>query len=154
MFEIAMISLCFAIFDFPLFVVGNSIQKILIYIMRSFLMDTMDCTVAITADYMSKKWMFQIVLELYKKDFRFNDLKKRLGGVTAKVLTGRLVELEKEGLVGRAVIRDSVPKVVEYSLTESGRDFVKVIQEMKKWALKWKIDNPDCLGQHCENCLI
>jgi len=61
-----------------------------------------ECTVNQTVTYLGKKWMLLIILELYKGDNytrRFTEIKERLPGITAKVLSARLKELEEEGLV-------------------------------------------------------
>ena len=63
------------------------------------------CTVNLTVKYIARKWTLLILLELYKGDGhtrRFSELKSGLLGITQKVLSARLRELEKEGLVGPA----------------------------------------------------
>lgn len=116
-----------------------------------------DCTVNQTVRYLGKKWMLLIVLELYKGDGytrRFTEVKDRIPGITAKVLSARLKELEEEGLVEKRVEADTVPVRSEYTLTASGLAMVEVIKEIKRWALRWKIENRACGAQDCHNCVL
>ncbi len=115
------------------------------------------CTVNQTVRYLTKKWTLLIILELYKGPAytrRFSDLKDSLAGITPKILSERLKELESEGLVERRVDITSFPVRSEYTLTESGLEIIEVIRGIKKWALKWKIDNIACGDQDCKNCVL
>lgn len=114
-----------------------------------------DCTIYNTLDILGKRWALLILLELYKgesKEKRFNELKKGLGGITPKILSLRLSELEEEGLIRKHIDNSKIPIKCEYSLTESGEDFINIIQEIKKWGLKWKFDNPACVATYCKQC--
>jgi DNA-binding HxlR family transcriptional regulator len=115
------------------------------------------CTVNRTVKYVAKKWTLLILLELYKGDEhkrRFSELKVCLKGITQKVLSARLKELEREGLIQNKVDNTSFPPKSEYQLTESGLEIIDIIKEMKTWALKWKIKNLDCGGQDCSECIL
>jgi len=115
------------------------------------------CTVNQTVKYIAKKWTLLILLELYKGEGytrRFSELKNCLDGITQKVLSTRLKELEKEGLVENRVERGSFPVKSEYTLTECGLEMIDVIKGMKRWALKWKIDNIECGCQDCRECVL
>ena len=115
------------------------------------------CTVNQTVKYLGKKWMLLIILELYKGEGytrRFTEVKERLPGITAKVLSARLKELEEEGLVERRVEAGTVPVRSEYTLTESGLEIVEVIKDIKRWALRWKIENLACGAQDCRRCVL
>jgi DNA-binding HxlR family transcriptional regulator len=116
-----------------------------------------ECTVNLTVRYIAKKWMLLILLELYKGEAhkrRFSELKSCLGGITQKVLSARLKELEKEGLVENRVDDSSFPMKSEYILTESGLEIIGIIKDMKRWALKWKISNIECGHQDCSMCVL
>ena len=122
-------------------------------------MYTMDdnCTVYKTMDFISKKWTLLILLELYKggKDKkRYSEIKYKMEDITPKVLSERLKELEKEGLITRKVDASKFPVKTEYSLTESGRDFIPIISQMKIWALKWKPHTELCESVDCNNCTL
>jgi DNA-binding HxlR family transcriptional regulator len=104
-----------------------------------------------------KKWTFLIILELYKgEDYtrRFSELKDALPDITPKILSERLKELEAEGIIVRNVDATSFPVRCDYTLTESGIDLVDVIRDVKRWALKWKIDNIPCGRQDCRDCIL
>jgi DNA-binding HxlR family transcriptional regulator len=81
-------------------------------------------------------------------------VKEHLPWITAKVLSARLKELEEEGLVEKMVDAGSVPVRSEYTLTGSGLGLVEVIREIKRWALRWKIDNLACGAQDCHDCVL
>jgi len=115
------------------------------------------CTVNLTVKYLAKKWTLLILLELYKgEDYcrRFSELRDALGDITPKVLSARLHELEDEGLITKTVDASSFPVKAEYRLTESGVEIIDVIKDIKRWALKWKIDNIACGNQDCRMCVL
>lgn len=115
------------------------------------------CTVNQTVRYLMKKWTLLIILELYKgtgHTKRFMELKGSLEGITSKVLSERLKELEAEGLIRRRVDDTTFPVRSEYSLTESGLEIIEIIQGIKQWALKWKIRNEACGKQGCKTCAL
>jgi len=115
------------------------------------------CTVNLTVRYIARKWTLLILLELYKgkeHSRRFSELKSSLCGITQKVLSARLRELEKEGLVENRVDGTSFPVKSEYILTESGLEIIGIIKDMKQWALKWKITNIECSCQDCSECVL
>ena len=112
----------------------------------------MDCTIHETAQIIGKRWTLQIILELYKDKKRFNELKASLFGITPKQLSLRLREMEDEGLIEKKIDSSSMPIKCEYFLTDSGRDFISVLTELKRWALKNKIKNSVCNKSDCINC--
>jgi DNA-binding HxlR family transcriptional regulator len=115
------------------------------------------CTVYQTVRYLTKKWTLLIILELYKGDKytkRFSDLRESLAGITPKILSERLKELEEEGLISRRVDATSFPVRSEYTLTKSGLEIIEIIRDIKKWALKWKIENIVCGHQDCKVCIL
>ena len=110
-----------------------------------------------TVKYLTKKWTFLIILELYKGanyTRRFSELKDALEEITPKILSERLKELEEEGIIVRTVDATSFPVKCEYTLTDSGLGLVGIIKEIKNWALKWKIDNIPCGKQDCKVCVL
>lgn len=114
-----------------------------------------NCVIYETASFIGKKWTLLILLELYKgKDSlkRYSELKNSLLGITPKILSLRLKELEKEKLLKKRVDASNFPIKCEYSLTKSGEDFIKIIKYIKKWALKWNIKNKVCEETNCKNC--
>ncbi|MCH5194101.1 MAG: helix-turn-helix transcriptional regulator [Oscillospiraceae bacterium] len=84
----------------------------------------------------SGKWKILIIwyISVYKVQ-RFNELQRRLDGITQSTLTKQLRELETNGFIHRHVY-PQVPPKVEYSLTEMGESFVPILLEMQKWSEK------------------
>ena len=114
-----------------------------------------DCTVYKTMDFISKKWTLLILLELYKgnkEKKRYSEIKNKMEDITPKVLSARLKELVKEGLIKRTVDASKFPVKTEYFLTESGKDFVPIVSQMKNWALRWKPHQEICESVDCETC--
>ncbi|MFJ7700851.1 winged helix-turn-helix transcriptional regulator [Lysinibacillus fusiformis] len=81
------------------------------------------------------KWSFLIMGELNSGSMRFNQLNRNLGCST-KSLTDALKMLEAEGVV-LGTVYPSTPVVIEYSLTEKGKDFEQVFRAMRHWGEKW-----------------
>ncbi|MDD3247077.1 MAG: helix-turn-helix domain-containing protein [Methanosarcina sp.] len=114
-----------------------------------------NCIVYKTMNIVGKRWTIHILLELYKgekKEKGFNELKRKLGGITPRILSARMTELESEGLIVKQVDNSTVPTRSEYFLTDSGEDFIKVIQGIKKWGSKWKFNNSECDRSVCKYC--
>jgi len=115
------------------------------------------CTVSQTVRYLSKRWTLLIILELYKGEGysrRFSELRDALPGITPKVLSERLKELDIEEIITRTVDATAFPVRTEYTLTESGLEIIEIIRDIKRWALKWKIENIKCGGQDCKQCVL
>jgi DNA-binding HxlR family transcriptional regulator len=73
-----------------------------------------------------------ILWQLYNSDLRYNELKRRLDGITNIMLTRCLRDLEEGGLV-RRVQYSEIPPHVEYSLTEYSRKLGSVLVDIKDW---------------------
>ncbi len=67
---------------------------------------------------------------------RFNELKKRLGSISATSLTDRLKELEQRGIVQRRVYPETPPRV-EYSLTKKGQELHALLLQLADWVIRW-----------------
>ncbi|MBF6171206.1 winged helix-turn-helix transcriptional regulator [Nocardia blacklockiae] len=85
---------------------------------------------------LADKWVLLVLGVLRAADgpVRFNDLRRRLDGITQKMLTQTLRTLEREGLVRRAVY-PTVPPRVEYSLTDLGNDLGRVTELLGNWTV-------------------
>lgn len=88
-----------------------------------------------TMQIFSGKWTFLVMGELYEGAKRFNELNRRLGCST-KSLSDTLKMLEENQVIERTVL-PTKPVMIEYSLTEKGKDFQNVFREMRKWGEKW-----------------
>jgi len=84
-------------------------------------------------DLIGGKWKSVIVYHLLRDGtLRFNELRRRLTGITQRMLTRQLRELEEDDLVRRTVYAE-VPPRVEYDLTDTGRSLEPVIAVLKAW---------------------
>jgi DNA-binding HxlR family transcriptional regulator len=91
------------------------------------------CAITSTATLIGKKWHPVIVHRLLDGGPQgFNELKESVDGISSKVLSDSLEDLEEKGLVDRTVISDR-PFRVEYSLTDRGRSLEPIIEEMRAW---------------------
>ena len=82
------------------------------------------------------KWKPIILLHLLKNGTqRFSELKRRMPGITQKMLTNQFRELENEDIIQR-VIYPQVPPKVEYSITEYGRSLEPILHVMHEWGTK------------------
>lgn len=114
-----------------------------------------DCTVYKTADFIGKKWTLLILLEIHKgknNTKRYSEVKNSLPGITPKILSARLKELEAHNMVKKTIDASKFPISCEYTLTASGVDFIKIIQDLKEWALKWNVKNKVCSKTECAHC--
>ena len=98
------------------------------------------CTKAIipvrdALDILSGKWKLPIIISLTFGNKRFGQIGKNIPGITDKMLSKELRDLEANDLVKRTV-HDSVPVVVEYSMTEYGKTLQKLIDELQAWGVK------------------
>jgi len=90
------------------------------------------CPVEGTVDVIGGKWKSVIIYHLLDGKKRFNELKKLNLGITQRMLTLQLRELEADGIVHREVY-PVVPPKVEYSLTDFGRSLEPIILLMREW---------------------
>lgn len=79
------------------------------------------------------KWAAIIIVALAVRPYRFGELRRRVEGISQKMLTQTLRNLERDGLVNRKVFTTS-PIQVEYSLTPLGRELTAVLQPLLTWA--------------------
>ncbi|MCY6353744.1 winged helix-turn-helix transcriptional regulator [Clostridium sp. ZS2-4] len=96
------------------------------------------CGMELTMDIIGGKWKGVILWNLRNRTLRFSQLKRRLNGVTQKMLTQQLRELEEDGLINRKVF-PQVPPKVEYSLTEYGKTIVPVLYGIYQWGIKYSM---------------
>lgn len=88
-------------------------------------------------DTLGKKWTGLIIRALMEGPRRFGEIAGYVGGLSDRMLSDRLQELEKEGIVARRVY-DQRPVLVEYQLTEKGKDLRKVLEAIQSWANRWE----------------
>jgi DNA-binding HxlR family transcriptional regulator len=80
------------------------------------------------------RWKIPLIFHLLNGAKRFSELARALDGVTQKMLTQQLREMERDGLVERKVFPE-VPPRVEYSLTPLGKSLKPVVDSMCRWGL-------------------
>lgn len=95
--------------------------------------NTEDCPVRNVVAQIGDKWSLLILFALVDGSERFNALKSRIEGISQRMLTQTLRDLEREGYVNRTVYPE-VPVRVEYALTEMGKDIVKPLYKLVCWA--------------------
>ena len=88
-------------------------------------------------ELIGKRWTGAVVSALTEGPLRFGELAKAVPGLSDRLLSQRLRELEEEGLVERQV-EAGTPVRVTYSLTEAGQQLDPVFSELKSWARRWK----------------
>ncbi len=94
-----------------------------------------NCPAEITLKVIGGRWKVLIIKELFNGVKRFNELHRSLKGVTQKMLTQQLREMEADGIVHREVYLQVPPKV-EYSLTSLGKGLQPMINQMHEWGIK------------------
>lgn len=90
----------------------------------------------ITLNVIGGKWKILVLYELFFGIKRFSELRRLLTGVTQKMLTQQLREMERDGLIRREIYPQIPPKV-EYSLTPLGESLKPIVDAMCDWALKY-----------------
>lgn len=95
------------------------------------------CPVETTLMLIGDKWKVLILRDLRSGTKRFGELKKSVTGISQKVLTSNLRDMEENGLVTREVFPE-VPPRVEYTLTELGQSMGPILDAMAKWGAEFK----------------
>jgi DNA-binding HxlR family transcriptional regulator len=95
------------------------------------------CPIGTAISLLGGKWKLPVLYNLREQTMRFNELKKALPGVTQKMLTQQLREMEKDGLVARKVYAEVPPKV-EYSITPITRKLEPVLALMCEWGVEYR----------------
>ncbi|MBI4393882.1 MAG: helix-turn-helix transcriptional regulator [Euryarchaeota archaeon] len=106
------------------------------------------CPVTETIKIIGKKWYLIILHELTKGGKGFNELKRSVQGISAKVLSESLSDLETKELVVRTVHSES-PIRVEYNLTVKGQELEQLFHAMRSWGEKW-----DVCGEKAPNARV
>jgi DNA-binding HxlR family transcriptional regulator len=93
------------------------------------------CPVQATSNVLAGKWKVLIVWHLSFVSRRFAEIRDLLPGVSEKVLTAQLRELEHDGVVRRVATRNRTPRV-DYLLSDSGKELIPVMEAMCSWGTK------------------
>jgi len=95
-----------------------------------------NCPVETTISLLGSKWKLLILRELFKGTRRFGELSRGVPGISQKMLTQQLRQMEDDNLVSRKVYAE-VPPRVEYSLTEIGKSLKPILDAMHTWGTKY-----------------
>ncbi|MBP0617755.1 winged helix-turn-helix transcriptional regulator [Jiella mangrovi] len=80
------------------------------------------------------KWTMQVIVSLREHPWRFNELKRHVGGISQQMLTRTLRMLERDGMVSRTVT-PSTPPQVEYALTDLGHALSEPVRQLAMWVV-------------------
>jgi len=92
-----------------------------------------DCPTRLVLDRIADKWTVLLLILLSRRSWRFNELRREIGGLTQKMASQTLKGLERDGLVTRKVT-PTVPVTVEYSITRLGRTLSDTVDGLRIWA--------------------
>lgn len=91
------------------------------------------CEVELLLQLIGGRWKLLLLRELFEGPKRHAELRRAIPGISQKVLTQRLREMERHGIVFRRDYRSARPRV-EYTLTEFGREMKRIILGLHRWA--------------------
>lgn len=116
-----------------------------------------NCPIYFVTRILGKRWAILVLQELIAsknpKGAQFGELHRTISWVSPKVLTQRLREFQKEGIVERVVDSGRIPARVHYILTEKGLDFTPILDDMQSWGIKHGGKKTvGCLGEGSANC--
>lgn len=92
-----------------------------------------DCPIRDVLDRVGDAWSVLLILELAKGPGRFNALSRVVDGISPRMLSVTLGQLERDGLVSRDIL-DGKPPMVEYALTDRGHSLHGAITQLSEWA--------------------
>src|ERR1044071_3827030 len=96
-----------------------------------------NCPAEITLAVIGGRWKTLLLYHLFQGVKRFSELQRATAGITQKMLTQQLREMERDGLVHREVYPEVPPKV-EYSMTSLGMTLEPVVRAMYDWGVRYK----------------
>ena len=98
------------------------------------------CDVVDIWEVLGKRWSLHILKNLSSNGtVRFNELKRLIPEISRTVLSQRLLELEREGLLSKKIYSE-IPVRVEYSLTPRTKELENILQQLSEWISKWKVN--------------
>jgi len=91
------------------------------------------CCTSLTMGIIGGKWKTVILFYLIEKPLRYNELFKKIEGVTERTLSLQLKKLEEDGVIQRKVDGVKPPIKVEYSLTDLGKTLIPLLHSIAEW---------------------
>ncbi len=91
------------------------------------------CCTSVTMGIIGGKWKSVILFWLIDGPLRYNELRKKMTGVTERTLSLQLKHLEEDEVINRTVYTTKPPLKVEYSLTEFGKTLIPILQSIANW---------------------
>jgi len=99
------------------------------------------CPAEITLKVISGRWKLSILHELYFRSNRFAELRRALSGISEKILSEELKQLENDGIVIRTLLEER-PIKVEYAVTRLGQQLKPIISAMHDWGSMYLKNKP------------
>ncbi len=109
-----------------------------------------DCEVRQILDRIADKWSLLVIALLDDRTMRFTELKRMIDGVSQRMLTVTLRQLERDGMVQRTV-HPVVPPRVDYALTDLGRSLHATVQSLVVWTERHQDDIAEARGRYDES---
>src|SRR2546426_8258208 len=97
------------------------------------------CSINEVLNRIGDKWSLQVISRLGEGTLRFTELRRSIDGISQRMLTLTLRQLERDGLVERTVY-PTVPPKVEYTLSDFGRTILIPVTALADWALTYRLD--------------
>ncbi len=94
------------------------------------------CPVAMAAEILGTRWTLLVLRELVVGSARFNELRRGVPRMSPALLSKRLKDLEKAGIIRRTQMAGQ-PELFEYQLTKAGRDLAPIIEAIGVWGQRW-----------------
>ena len=96
-----------------------------------------DCAIDAAMSVIEGRWKTVIMCKLFRAGgpMRYNQLMNSIDGISPRIFTIQLKEMETDGIIFRNVISER-PKVVEYSLTERGLSLLPILKDLAEWGLR------------------
>ncbi len=86
---------------------------------------------------LGKRWTPLVVRALLGGPRRFTEIRDYVGSISDRLLSQRLKELEREGIVQKRVV-STTPVRIEYALTDKGKELQQVVEAIQRWADRWE----------------
>ncbi|MFF3317338.1 winged helix-turn-helix transcriptional regulator [Streptomyces sp. NPDC003035] len=90
------------------------------------------CPSRLVLEHVTSRWGVLVLIALRERSYRFSELRRRVGGVSEKMLTQTLQTLERDGFVHRDA-KPVIPPRVDYSLTDLGEEAADRIADLARW---------------------